>query len=358
MWNTTPVPVNASVMNLTNPSTYQNSEAATSVQIQNYSQYTMANTLTSDLIPPNTALTIQIPLGWTPFELLVQGFQYTQGTVGAQWLAQGETPTQADGPLTSAPTIPVNLKFLASNTSAINVIQVAPSIAAMGLVVCIPNGETITEVVQYATNPSVGYVGLPFFLLTPVGDVASQMYFIPIIGPPDPEAFYDVYTGQNSWVAIVLSSSTFYDVWEVDEMTPYLEAAMAQNGTTDVVITGQPIAVATAQVPGSNLAAFSTGVSAIAAGGSITVNGDMQDLYSIRVSCTAVTTAGLVTLTYAGGIIDHFWMGAVGNYFLWTPAQNNSLPFRSGTGVSLKLVSGMSGTDEFVGSLAYSAELA
>lgn len=104
---TPPQNVTGSILVLNNPGTVQNSAAPVAVQVRNASGYVLTvSALKNQMIDPFTATTIEIATG----ENLVinpsfDAYSKLSGYLSAEWLLPKESPTEPDGPLTSAATI-------------------------------------------------------------------------------------------------------------------------------------------------------------------------------------------------------------------------------------------------------------
>jgi hypothetical protein len=111
MYQTTPVSVATSTITINNPSDGNQNPPAVAVQIQNNSQYQLTNNLTADIVQPNYALTIQIPIGFTPLILFVLNFTAPTGTIGTEWLEFGESPSRPDGALQPSQALSLPWKY-------------------------------------------------------------------------------------------------------------------------------------------------------------------------------------------------------------------------------------------------------
>lgn len=112
MYNSLPVPFTGATVNVNNPGlTVGTSNAAPSqVQIRNASGWviTVATINGQQMIDPYTAATVPIDVGQQSIQIIGALNAYTSlstGYLSLQWLLPNESPTEPDGPLTSAATI-------------------------------------------------------------------------------------------------------------------------------------------------------------------------------------------------------------------------------------------------------------
>lgn len=95
---TPPINVTSNSISVTNPSTGPQRKPATKVQILNNSQYVLTENIDGTLIPPNSAVTLSIWIGFQTLAITVQNFSVQSGTVSLEWLCDGDNPASPDGP--------------------------------------------------------------------------------------------------------------------------------------------------------------------------------------------------------------------------------------------------------------------
>lgn len=134
MYQTAPVNVSAMVV-IPNPSDNSQNPPAVAVQIQNNTQYQLTNNLTADIAQPNSALTIEIPIGFTPLILFPINFTTAVGTISTEWLEYSENPTVPDGSLQPSQALPLPWKYVGDFSPGTASTQIPVTPSCTGLIV-------------------------------------------------------------------------------------------------------------------------------------------------------------------------------------------------------------------------------
>lgn len=179
---TPPINVTSNSISVTNPSTGSQRQPATKVQILNNSQYILTENIDGTLIPPNSAVTLPIWIGFQTLIITLQNFSVQSGAISLEWLCDGDNPASPDGPFQ------VYTSTQGASVIRLNYLNITPATLGVGpTYIPLTSQRLIGINGAFYTSAVAGLRSLSLTILNSGG----QEFIIPITATP-------IYPNQNN----------------------------------------------------------------------------------------------------------------------------------------------------------------